>query len=80
PAMIMIDPNKEQRLQRSLGPLFNDVRTQRVEYTAHLTSQEATDLAGMTPSARHLDPLDLIGRGLPDRVTVSVLVTSYRPR
>lgn len=81
PAMLTVDPDKEHRLQRSLGPLFDAVRTQRVEYTAQLSSQQAMDLVGMTPSARHLDHVDLTGRGsLPDHVTVSVLVTSYRTR
>lgn len=79
--MTTVDPDKEQRLQRSLGHLFDAEHTQRIEYTARLTRQQAMDLVAMTPSARHLDHGDLTGRGpLPDHVTVSVLVTSYRPR
>lgn len=81
PAMIAIDPDKEERLERSLGPFFEATSTCRVEYSAHLTSQDAVDLVGMTPSARHLDHDALIGRRLlPGHVTVSVLITSYRPR
>ncbi|MGV9967213.1 putative RNA methyltransferase [Streptomyces olivaceus] len=81
PGMVTIDPDKERRLHRALGPFFEATGTRRLEYTARLTSQEAVDLVGMTPSARHLGQEDLAGRGaLPDRITVSVLATSYRPR
>ncbi|MFJ9615019.1 putative RNA methyltransferase [Streptomyces noursei] len=81
PAMVTIDPDKEQRLQEALGPFFEPAVTQHVAYTAPLTRQEAVDLLGMTPSARHLTHADLAAPGLlPDRATVSVLATSYRPR
>ncbi|MFF9906965.1 putative RNA methyltransferase [Streptomyces olivaceus] len=81
PGMVTIDPDKERRLHRALGPFFEAAGTRRLEYTAELTRQEAVDLVGMTPSARHLGQEDLAGRGaLPDRITVSVLATSYRPR
>ncbi|MFJ9686055.1 putative RNA methyltransferase [Streptomyces bacillaris] len=81
PGMVTIDPHKERRLHQSLNPLFEAVETQHIEYTSSLTTQEAVDLVGMTPSARHLDDEDLLHPGvLPDRVTVSVLVTAYRPR
>ncbi|MFE0646799.1 putative RNA methyltransferase [Streptomyces sp. NPDC058877] len=81
PAMVAIDPDKEQRLQQALTPYFEAAGTQHVEYTAPLTGQEAIDLVGMTPSARHLTHADLSDHGsLPARVTVSVLATSYRPR
>lgn len=81
PAMITIDPAKEQRLHRSLDPLFEAVVTQRVEYCLPLTKPNALDLVGMTPSARHVSRTDLAdGGALPDRATVSVLATAYRPR
>lgn len=81
PGMVTIDPDKERRLRRALGPFFEAAGTRRLEYTAELTRQEAVDLVGMTPSARHLGQEDLACRGaLPDRITVSVLATSYRPR
>ncbi|MFH8368316.1 putative RNA methyltransferase [Streptomyces sp. NPDC018031] len=80
-AMVTIDPDKEERLRRALGPFFAAVGTRKVEYTVPLAGQEAIELVGMTPSARHLNPADLAGHGaLPDQVTVSVLATSYRPR
>jgi 23S rRNA (guanine745-N1)-methyltransferase len=81
PAMVTIDPDKEQRLHRALDPCFEAAVTEQVEYTAPLTRQEALDLVGMTPSARHLSHTDLNDAGpLPDHVTVSVLATAYRPR
>ena len=80
-AMVTIDPAKEQRLHRALDPYFEAAVTEQVEYTAPLTGQEALDLVGMTPSARHLSRADLSSAGpLPDHVTVSVLATAYRPR
>lgn len=81
PAMVTVDPDKEQRLHQALDPYFEAAGTRRVAYTAPLNRQEAIDLVGMTPSARHLTQADLSGHGsLPDQVTVSVLATSYRPR
>lgn len=81
PGMVTIDPDKEQRLRQALDPYFEAAETRHVEYTAPLTRQEAIDLVGMTPSARHLPHPDLSAHGpLSDRVTVSVLATSYRPR
>jgi 23S rRNA (guanine745-N1)-methyltransferase len=81
PAMVTIDPAKEQRLHRTLNPFFGTTVTEQVEYTMPLTQQEALDLVGMTPSARHVNRADLADDGLlPDRVTVSVLATAYQAR
>ncbi|GAA0921086.1 putative RNA methyltransferase [Streptomyces thermoalcalitolerans] len=81
PGMVTVDPDKERRLRRALEPHFTAAGTRHITYTIPLTGQEAVDLVGMTPSARHLALTDPIGRGpLPGRVTVSVLATSYRPR
>ncbi|MGW7545110.1 putative RNA methyltransferase [Streptomyces sp. NPDC054770] len=81
PAMVTIDPAKEQRLHRALDPFFAVAGTERVEYRALLTPKEALDLLEMTPSARHLSHADLSDDGiLPGRITVSVLATAYRPR
>ncbi|MET8638642.1 putative RNA methyltransferase [Streptomyces sp. NPDC004096] len=81
PAMVTVDPAKEQRLHRALDPYFEVVVTERVEYSTTLVGPEAMNLVGMTPSAHHvsrMDPDD--GDLLPDRVTVSVLATAYTPR
>ena len=81
PALVTVDPAKEQRLHRTLDPFFEATVTEQVEYATTVTRAEALDLVGMTPSARHVSRTDLDGCGLlPDRVTVSVLATAYRPR
>ena len=81
PAMVTIDPAKEQRLHRVLDPFFKAAVTELVEYHATLTRPDAVDLVAMTPSAHHVSRADLNDDGLlPDQVTVSVLATAYRPR
>ncbi|MEV6803976.1 putative RNA methyltransferase [Streptomyces sp. NPDC051132] len=81
PAMVTIDPVKEQRLHRALDPFFETAVTEQVEYPAILSRRDVLDLVAMTPSARHVSRADLNDDGfLPDRVTVSVLATAYRPR
>ncbi|PLW73105.1 methyltransferase domain-containing protein [Streptomyces sp. SCUT-3] len=81
PAMVTIDPAKEQRLHRALNPFFEAVVTEQVEYSATLARPDALDLVAMTPSARHVNRSDLNDDSLlPDRVTVSVLATAYQPR
>ncbi|MFF4956309.1 putative RNA methyltransferase [Streptomyces sp. NPDC001222] len=82
PTMLTVDPAKERRLHQALDPYFEAAGSRRVEYTTCLTGPEALDLIAMTPSAHHLnraDPADGC-RLLPGPVTVSVLVTAYRPR
>ena len=81
PVMIAVDPAKEQRLHRALNPFFEAVKTEEVERVMPVTQQQALDLIGMTPTARHLDPEDWDdGALLPDHVTVSVLASAYQPR
>lgn len=81
PAMVTIDPAKEQRLHRALDPFFDAAVTEQVEYPAILTRRDALDLVAMTPSARHVSRADLNDDGvLPDQITVSVLATAYQPR
>jgi 23S rRNA (guanine745-N1)-methyltransferase len=81
PAMVTIDPAKEQRLHRALSPFFKAAVTEQVEYPATLTRPDALDLVTMTPSARHVSSADLNdGDFPPDQVTISVLATAYQPR
>ncbi|MEV5099692.1 methyltransferase domain-containing protein [Streptomyces rochei] len=81
PAMVTIDPAKEQRLHRALDPFFEAAVTELVEYSAPLTRPDALDLVAMTPSARHVSHTDMNDCVLlPDQATVSVLATAYRPR
>jgi 23S rRNA (guanine745-N1)-methyltransferase len=81
PGMVSIDPEKEQRLSRALDPYFEAITTEQVEYSMSLADVDARDMIAMTPSARHVSHADLIAdHSFPDGVTVSVLVTVYRPR
>jgi 23S rRNA (guanine745-N1)-methyltransferase len=77
PAMVTVDPAKEERLHRALGPFFEAAATERIDYPARLTAAEALDLVAMTPSARHPARTE---EPPPGRVTVSVLATAYRRR
>ncbi|MEV5322256.1 methyltransferase domain-containing protein [Streptomyces sp. NPDC052687] len=81
PAMVTVDPAKEERLHQALNPYFEVAVIEQVEYCASLTRPEALDLVAMTPSARHVSRADLHDGGVvPTRVTVSVLATAYRRR
>ena len=77
-AMVSIDPAKEERLAAALGPRFAEIETCLVEQSIALDPEQARDLIGMTPSARHLDAASAIGHGL--EVTISVLVSAYALR
>ena len=80
PAMVAVDPAKEHRLHQSLSPFFDAAATERVEYSAPVTGEQAQDLLDMSPSARHLDRATASSRPSPGAVTVSVLITEYRLR
>lgn len=80
PAMVAIDPAKEQRLAAALEPHVREIRTELVETAIGLDAEQTRDLVGMTPSARHLDPAALAADGAGLTVTLSVLVSAYAPR
>ena len=80
PGAVGVDPDKEQRLHDQLAPGFTPVTTRRVRAVLDLPPADAQDLVRMTPSARHVDAEELRTAALPDHVTVSVLVTAFRPR
>jgi len=80
PDSVTIDVSKEQRLHDALAPFFEQERDQHVGYIAEIEPQTARDLLGMTPSARHVTPAEVSDEDLPERVTISVLASSYRLR
>ena len=80
PSMVAVDPAKEQRLHQALSPFFDAADTERVEYPAPLTGQQAQDLLAMSPTARHLDRAHAPAHPSPGPVTISVLITEYHPR
>lgn len=72
-AMIAVDPDKEQRLERSLEELGGPAETVTLRWKMSLTPDEVNDLVGMGPSAGRLDPdrLEQLNAGLPDRSSVT---------
>jgi 23S rRNA (guanine745-N1)-methyltransferase len=80
PAMVAVDPAKEQRLHQALSPFFASVATELVEYSALLSDQQTQDLLDMTPTARHPDRAAPPGNPSGGPITVSVLITEYQPR
>jgi 23S rRNA (guanine745-N1)-methyltransferase len=81
--LIGVDPAKDERLHKGLGPWF--VRTHKlgVRRSLALTRADAYALVGMGPSAWHTDPgtiLDKLG-AMPEPIaaTLDVDVTVWRP-
>lgn len=82
--LLSVDADKEQRMHDSLGPLFDRVSSETLEYPMSLSRDNIADLIGMGPSARHVTDeqlADLI-TALPEPYTVtsSVILGVYRPR
>lgn len=78
-AMISVDPDKERRLEDSLGAAGAGSEVVPLTWKMSLTAEEAVDLVGMGPSAGRLDGAELerLVEGLPERtvVTGSVRIT-----
>jgi 23S rRNA (guanine745-N1)-methyltransferase len=81
--LLSVDPRKDERLARTLGPAFELVEQRRREQCLQLDHQAAAAAAGMGPSAWHTDPAALAGLigELPGRVTatLSVTLSVFRP-
>jgi 23S rRNA (guanine745-N1)-methyltransferase len=82
--LLEIDPDKEERLDRTLSGHFVREGTDALEYTVGMSQQDVENLASMGPAARHIAPEDLrervAGLGAPVRVTASFAVSVYRAR
>ncbi|MFC7331140.1 putative RNA methyltransferase [Marinactinospora rubrisoli] len=82
--LVEVDPRKEERLERSLGPGFGLAGDERLDVPLRLGHADARTAAGMGPSARHLAAGELDRRvaALPDPapVTAAFRLTAYRPR
>ncbi len=79
--MLSVDPQKDERLERSLAGEF--VATDHVvqEFSLRLTAADIERLIGMGPSAWHVDEAEIAGHAAaraPMTVTASVDVTGYR--
>ncbi|BBA97820.1 putative methyltransferase [Actinacidiphila reveromycinica] len=84
--LLAVDAAKEERLARTLDAHFEveDAGARELEYGLRLTPHEANDLVSMGPSARHVDPEDLVRRiaamGSTVETTASFALAVYRPR
>jgi len=82
--MIGVDPDKPARLRAQLEPHLHAVSTRSVEFAVTLDHAAAAALAGMGPSAHHLEASMLRARvaDLPDplRATARVNVATFRRR
>jgi 23S rRNA (guanine745-N1)-methyltransferase len=56
--MVGVDPDKEQRLERSLAALAADLRERPVEWTMELDRGQVRDVVGMGPSAGRAEPAE----------------------
>ncbi|HTU15495.1 MAG TPA: methyltransferase domain-containing protein [Solirubrobacterales bacterium] len=71
--MIGVDPDKEERLEKSLGEMADEIRDRSVEWTMEPTPDQVRDLVGMGPSAGRIEPerLEELIAALDDRTTVT---------
>lgn len=80
--LVTVDPQKAERLARKLGPHFVPDAERSVEWTMHLSLDDAFALVAMGPTARHVPAEDLRLRvgtlaPAPIAVTASVQIGSY---
>jgi len=82
--LLSVAPNKDEAVAASLAEHFERVDERHCESLLHLSHGEAATLAGMGPSAFHLQPGQLAAAvaALPESmaVTASVCVSTYRLR
>jgi len=71
--MIGVDPDKEERLEKSLADVTEDIRDRSLEWTMELTPDQVRDLVGMGPSAGRIEVerLEELVAGLDERTTVT---------
>jgi len=82
--LLAVDPVKKERLHRTLNAHFQQEHTEPLEYDVTLSTQELDNLVSMGPTARHISH-DELRQGIarldgPLQVTVSFVVSVYRPR
>lgn len=71
--MIGVDPAKEERLEKSLNEVAEEISERSVEWTLELTPEQVRDVVGMGPSAGRIDAdkLEELISGLGDRTAVT---------
>lgn len=60
--LLEVDRSKELRVARALDPFFTQLEHRFCRWNMELNHQEVAYLAGMGPSARHINPATLAGR------------------
>jgi len=82
--MVTVDPDKERRLDESLGGHFVQIDRTDLEWDMNLDRVDTEAAVTMGPSARHLDStataMRLDALGSPASVTASVTLTTWRRR
>lgn len=82
--LLRVDPDKERRLEATLGARFDLAQHRLLEHRLRLTRREAAQLVAMGPSAWHVDharvAAALTPLAEPVEVTASVEVRRYRAR
>jgi 23S rRNA (guanine745-N1)-methyltransferase len=75
--MISVDPEKEERLERSLGELAEGAESRNLEWTMKLGRDEVRDLVGMGPSSGRIGPEEMAAalEGLEEESEVTAAVT-----
>lgn len=71
--MISVDPDKEERLEKTLGETAEGMDSQTVEWKMELAPEEIADLVAMGPSAGRIEgeKLDQLMESLPEQTTVT---------
>jgi 23S rRNA (guanine745-N1)-methyltransferase len=81
--LVTVDEEKERRLQESFAGVFVRSGSEVIEETMRLDRSAVEQLVLMTPSARHVNYLELTGKlaVLPEPaiVTLSVTLSTWRP-
>lgn len=76
--LVTVDADKAGRLHAKFDPLFGLVAEERYAERVHLGMSEAAAIAGMGPSARHVEPeelerrLSLLGDGIDTKLSVTI--------
>lgn len=82
--LLKVDPEKDRRIEDSLGPHLTASPSRPLSWTATIDHPTAERLVAMGPSSHHLDAPTLVKRvaALPSAVTVTaaVTLTAWRPR
>lgn len=78
-----IDPDKNARLRRALGPWFQEISVRPITWTLRCTREQAAAILYMGPAARHLRPdfdrrLAQLGESIP--VTAAAQLRVFRRR